>query len=368
MKLSLHKLSPSERRLALITGVCAVAAIVLLGYRIASDRLALMDATIDSLQRQLAAYEELVAQAEPVNRAFDAMASQHSSQWTQEEIHDRLRREITRLSLRNVPIPGSPIPAASNPGDVLVSIPQMPLGSLVDHADGYRSYQINFKTEPAPIQNITLFTERLQRSDQALRIDSLEIVRQPLAAVATANMRVTRTIIDDVAGPGPEDVDAAAAPPIARSTGTLIVNSGFEEWDATAGAFPGWTAEQCQVAQDGAHATEGGACARLQASAAPASFYQTVQATAGQTYELSLDATAWGAARIEVFDESTGRPFGGGETVTADGTPRRYRFRFLVSGNGGETVTLRTPNVVLLEAGSIVTLDNVSLAEVQAES
>jgi hypothetical protein len=181
-------------------------------------------------------------------------------------------------------------------------------------------------------------------------------------------MRVTRTIIDDVAGPGPEDVDAAAAPPIARSTGTLIVNSGFEEWDATAGAFPGWTAEQCQVAQDGAHATEGGACARLQASAAPASFYQTVQATAGQTYELSLDATAWGAARIEVFDESTGRPFGGGETVTADGTPRRYRVRFLVSGNGGETVTLRTPNVVLLEAGSIVTLDNVSLAEVQAES
>jgi len=107
---------------------------------------------------------------------------------------------------------------------------------------------------------------------------------------------------------------------------------------------------------------------RLQASAASANFHQTIQATAGQTYELSLDATAWGAARIEVFDESTGRPFGGGETVTADGAPRRYRFRFLVPGNGGETVTLRAPNVVLLEAGSAMSLDNVSLVEVQPES
>lgn len=359
-----HTLSASERRLLVLTGLCIGAALAMLGYRAATDRLALMDATIDSLQLQLASYEELVAQAGPVNRAFDAMASQHSSQWTQEEIHDRLRREITRLSLRNVPAPGSPMPAAANPNDVLVSIPQMPLGSLVDHEDGYRSYQINFKTEPAPIQNITLFIERLQRSDQALRIDTLEIVRQPLAAVATANMRVTRTIIDDVASPGTGEEPSEQPAPL--SSIVLMANAGFEEWDPASGSFPEWSAEQCQVSQHGAQATEGDVCARLQAVAAPAGFYQSLQMIAGTTYELALDAYAWGQARVEILNESTGLSFANPQRLTADGAPHRYTFRFQVPGNTGETVTLRVPHVVLEGADAVVLLDNVVLSEVEA--
>lgn len=360
-----QKLSASERRLAVLAGLCVLAAVAMLGFRLADDRLALMDATIDSLQLQLASYEELVAQAGSVNRAFDAMASQHSSQWTQEEIHDRLRREITRLSLRNVPPPGSPIPASANARDVLVSIPQMPLGSLVDHDDGYRSYQINFKTEPAPIQSIALFIERLQRSDQALRIDSLEIVRQPLAAVATANMRVTRTIIGDVAEPASGGVSPNVPAPV--SALVVLENGSFEEWDEASASFPEWTAEQCQVTQHGAQATEGTVCARLQAAATPGRFYQSMQAVAGQTYELSLDACAWGKACVEIINETTGQPFANQQPLLADGNPRRYRFQFVVPGNPGDAVNLRAPQVVLEGTDAVVLLDNVSITELRGE-
>ncbi len=359
---SFHKLTPSERRLAGLAVACLIAAIALAGYRVASDRLALMDATIGSMQQELLAYEGLIAQAEPVNQAFNAMASQHSSEWTQEEIHDRLRREITRLSLRQIPPPGSPIPAATNAGDQLVSIPQMPMGSLVDHEAGYRSYQINFKTDPASIQNIALFVERLQRSDQALRIDSLDIVRQPLANVATANMRVTRTVIDNVARAESAGADGASSQAPAAAA-AVLKNPGFEEWDATTNAFPSWTAVQCQVTQHGAQATEGVVCARIQGTDAGGSFYQPVEVTAGATYDLQFDAFAWGDARVEIVDDASGQPFNGAPPLKADGSPNRYHLRFTVPGEPGQAVTLRVPDIVLKGADAIVLLDNVSLTE-----
>ena len=359
---SFQKLSPSERRLALLAAICAVAAIALLAYRIAADRLALMDATIDSLQQELLAYEELVAQAGPVNVAFAAMASQHSSQWTQEEIHDRLRLEIARLSLRDVPPPGSPLPPVTNAGDVLVSIPQMPLGSLVDNEDGYRSYQINFKTEPASIQNITLFIERLQQSEQALRIDNLEIVRQPLANVATANIRVTRTIIDDVAGPGTAG-ENSSAPVEPAALVVSLSNPGFEERNDASGTLPAWTADQCSVTWSNARPTEGMVCAVVQGSANPGSFYQTIQATAGQTYDLTFDAYAWGRVRLEILDERTGVAFDGAQPLNADGSLNRYHIQFAVPGEPGQRVALRVPHLVLEGPDSRVELDNCKLSE-----
>jgi len=363
MMRSFHSLSRSERRLAAIAAACVVAAIALLAYRAASDRLALMDATIDRLQQDLLVYEELVAQSEQVNEAFAAMASQHSSQWTQEEIHDRLRREIARLSLRNVPPPGSPLPSVSNAGDVLVSIPQMPIGALLDREDGYRSYQINFKTEPASIQNITLFIERLQRSEQALRIDSLDIVRQPVANVATANMRVTRTVIDDVDGPATPD-ETAPAP---QASEVLLRNPGFEECDRATGIFASWTADQCQVKRNGAQATEGLQCAEIRGTALPGSVYQTIEVTAGQSYHLVFDAYAWGNARVEVVDDATGQPYPGAQTLDSDGAPNRYHVQFAVPGEPGSVHVLRVPHIVVEGPETMVILDNCKLSEAPAE-
>lgn len=358
-------MSRSERRLAALTGLCAVAAIALLVYRTASDRLALMDATIDSLQQDLLAYEELVIQADSVNEAFAAMASQHSSRWTQEEIHDRLRREIARLSLREIPPPGSPLPAVSSADAVLVSIPQMPIGSLVDHEDGYRSYQINFKTDPASVQNITLFIERLQRSEQALRIDSLEIVRQPMANVATATMRVTRTIIDDVAGPMAGG-DSVAAPTQPETAAVALSNPGFEVWDENTGTFAAWTAVHCQVTRSGSQPTEGKLSAEIQGSTGQGSFYQSVQVTAGRTYHLVFDARAWGNTRVEVVDEATGKPFQGAQSLNADGSLHQYHIQFTAPGVPGEAQRLRVPHVVLEGPGTKVLLDNVKLTEAPA--
>ncbi|MCC6698048.1 MAG: hypothetical protein IT365_20670 [Candidatus Hydrogenedentes bacterium] len=360
MKIVLHQLSPSEKRLAIIAGLCLGAAILYIGYIRAMDRLEAMDATIDSLQQQLLTYSELVQQADSVNAAFDAMAQQHSSQWTQEEIHDSLRREIARLAMRNVPPPGSPAPASTDPAAMLVSIPQMPMGTLMDSEEGYRSYQINFKTEAAPIQNITTFLERLQRSDQALRVESLEIIRQPLAGVATANIRVTRTIIDD-------EVDVGQVASLHETAPALVplLNPSFEEWDAAAGCM-GWTAEACGVSEHSGQATEGHASMRAESTGPEGRVYQAARLAPGRTYELTVDAIALGPARVEVVDEASKQAYLGAQPLTIGDTPYRYCVRFTVAGEGTEPVSIRAPQLVIEDAGTVVLLDNVSLAEVQA--
>lgn len=361
MKAILHHLSASEKRLAIIAGLCLGAAILFIGYIRAMDRLDAMDATIDSLQQQLLTYSELVQQADSVNAAFDAMAQQHSSQWTQEEIHDSLRREIARLAMRDVPPPGSPTPASTNPSAMLVSIPQMPMGTLMDSEEGYRSYQISFKTEAAPVQNITTFLERLQRSDQALRVESLEIIRQPLASVATANIRVTRTIIDDEVDAG-DPAPPRETPPAAVS----VINPSFEEWDTAANQCPGWNVEECRVSQHSELVTEGHSALRAESTGPLGRVFQLVPLSPGHTYELTLDATATGPARVEVADDSSEQIYTGAQTLTADGATYRYCMRFTVAGEGTEPVSIRVPQLVIEGAGTAVLLDNVSLAEVSA--
>jgi hypothetical protein len=303
-----------------------------------------------------------VQQAESVNTAFEAMAQQHSSQWTQEEIHDRLRREIRRLAMRDVPPPGNPVPDSTAPGSLLVSIPQMPIGSLVDSGEGYRSYQINFKTEAAPIQDITLFLERLQRSDQALRVESLELVRQPLANVATANIRVTRTIIDDVVSGGTGEAEETPA------TALSLLNPGFEEWDSATGQFPGWKTEECSVSQHGAQVTEGQVCLRAQSTGTGGRVFQSTPLAAGRTYELAFDAIAMGPARVEVVDDASGKVYAGGQALTPNGAPYRYRLQFTAAGKPGAPVSIRAPQLVIEGAGSVVLMDNVSLTEAQSGS
>ncbi|MCC6490566.1 MAG: hypothetical protein IT364_23980 [Candidatus Hydrogenedentes bacterium] len=360
MRAVFHQLSASEKRLAIIAGLCLVVAILFIGYIRAMDRLDAMDATIDSLQQQLLAYTELVQQADSVNAAFEAMAQQHSSKWTQEEIHDSLRREIARLALRNIPPPGSPAPASTDPAAMLVNIPQMPMGTLMDSEEGYRSYQINVKTEAAPIQNITTFLERLQRSDQALRVESLEIIRQPLANVATANIRVTRTIIDD-------EVDAgqAASPPESGAASVRLLNPSVEEWEA-ADQCTGWTAEECIVSQHTEQVTEGHSSMRAESTGPEGRVYQAVALIPGRTYELTVDAIAMGSARLEIADDAGNHPYVGTQPLTQGDTPYRYRVRFTVEDQGTESVSIRAPQLVIEGTGSVVLLDNVSLAEVPA--
>lgn len=354
----LEKLTPSERRLAaLAAAVALIAAVVLVVLR-ALDRIDTLDATIDGLEQNLLALTEQAAMAEPIEYAYRSMADQHSSQWTQEEIHDRLRIEITRLSLRDVPPEGQPLPATAGGSGSLVDIRSMPMGALAS-GPGYRSYQINFKTEPAPIQNVATFLQRLQQSPQALRVDSLEIVRQALSDTVTASFRVTRTVIGDAATLEPQ----GGQPTAEIESGNIARNPSFEVWDGTASTPPEWVIEDLRAAKQTDDATEGAVCLRVESTAQAGAVYQEQQLKAGSSYELSFDARAWGAARAMIGGSPDGAAFDAGQPLIADGAPYRYRLRFQVPGAGGERVPIRAPSIVIEGAGGAVLIDNVVLTE-----
>ncbi|GMU92559.1 MAG: hypothetical protein AMXMBFR4_16170 [Candidatus Hydrogenedentota bacterium] len=354
----LEKMTPSERRLAALAAAVALTAVVVLVVLRALDRIDTLDATIDGLEQELLALTEQAAAAEPIEIAYRSMADQHSSQWTQEEIHDRLRIEITRLSLRDVPPEGQPLPATAGGAAALVDIRSMPMGALAS-GPGYRSYQISFKTEPAPIQNVATFLQRLQQSPQALRVDSLEIVRHALSDTVTASVRVTRTVIGDAATLEPPGARAIAE----IESGNIARNPGFEEWDGAASTPSEWVIEDLRAVKHTDGATEGAASLRVESTAQAGAVYQEQQLQSGSLYELSFDARAWGSARAMIGGSPDGPVFDTGQPLIADGAPYRYRLRFQVPGAGGERVPIRAPSIVIEGAGGAVLIDNVILTE-----
>ena len=61
-----RRLSPSERRLAVVAGVLLAAAVLVVGTLRAVDSLAAMDETIASLQQDLLYYKQQTVQADAV--------------------------------------------------------------------------------------------------------------------------------------------------------------------------------------------------------------------------------------------------------------------------------------------------------------
>ena len=363
-----RKLSASERRLAVITVVVlVVAVVVVLGIR-GMRAINALDERIASFQHDLVYCTQQTVQADSVNKAFEAIASQHSSKWTQEEIHDRLRREITRLSLRKLLPPGSEA-APSGAGSMLVDIRSMPAGSLEDSGEGYRSYTISFRTEPAPATDVATFLERLQRSDQVLRIDTIDMTRQPASNLVTASIKVTRTVI----GEGPkENASASANSPTSSSpssfadqpSSNLSRNGNFEKWDAQANRFPEWAARGCRVSVSKSP-IDGAACQRAEAVAANANIYQGLDLQAGKSYDLTADISAKGHGQLQVVDGKTEAPFPSAVPLVPDGAIYRYHVRFTIPSAPTGPVPIRVPYIVLEEKGAVVQLGNVILREAE---
>ncbi|MBX7256366.1 MAG: hypothetical protein K1Y02_08380 [Candidatus Hydrogenedentes bacterium] len=356
----IRKLSPSERRLAVLAAVLLAGAVLVVGTIRAIDSIAAMDETIADLQQDLLYYKQQTVQAEAVDKAYQAIATQHSSQWTQEEIHDRLWREIRRLTQKNLPKPGEEAPPMQA-NNLLVDIRNMEKGTLDNSGEGYRKYTVAFRTEDAPIQNLAQFLERLQQSDQALRVDSLEISRQPATTAVGAKFTVTRTIIGD-ATTSPPVVEAPA--PVSKVN--LVRNPSFENWDSQTSMPTDWTADGCTMIQSQQYMTEGQSSVRVTAEKDGASLYQIQNLVAGNTYELSLDLQAQAPATITVANND-GAPLGKGETAKADSGVYTYRFFITVPGEPGATVPIRAPFIVLEAKTSVVTVDNVSLMQTEGK-
>ena len=356
-------LSPSERKLSIaVVLLVAVSFVLIVAFR-CLDVLDTMDATIESQEEALLQFTQQAALVEPVERAFESMAAQHSSQWTQEEIHDRLRVEITRLSLRQVPAENAPLPAAANRGETLVEIRAMPVGALEDSGEGYRSYQISFRTEPTSIQNIALFLQRLQQSPQALRVDSLELTRQPASTDVSASFRVTRTVIGDAASPQP--VVASREETTPKENKNFVRNPGFEQWDGEKSLAPEWTAAGASLTSVNKDVTEGAAALKVSATGPDAHFYQVQHLQAGKTYDLQFDAIASGDILLEVVPDTGGAALEGASTLEQGQTPHRYHFVFTAPGAAGSPIALRVPSLALKNQGASVQIDNVVLKEAE---
>lgn len=336
-----EKLSARERLLAAaVLGLMALGLAMILTSR-AFARVSQLNATIDRLENTLIQQRQLEARGVSIDAAYVEVAAEHSSEWTESEIHNRLRQEIRRLAMEDPDAPAG----VSKP---LVDIPTLRQGTLNEN-DGYREYQLTIRITPTDIYSIVIFLVRLQQSPQCLRVDGLELRRSPSTILVDATIHVTRTIVEGVTS---EAMAVRLAPP------SLIAwNGSFVEE---------WTAEGCAVASAdsiGELFADGGACLKARSTAIAATVYMTAELDAATTYELLLDVTAMGNASLGVIADADGEAYDGGLDFPADGKTYRHRVTFTVPGAPETQAKLRVPHIAFKEQGAEVYVDNVILRE-----
>lgn len=188
----LERLNPRERRLlAATSSIILIGALLLLGRTAIAtvldldDRIADRELEIENLAQQN-------AQADAVNAAYARVVTEHSSELTMAEIHDALRREIFRLTQVEFPA------TVDKPARTLqlVRIPTLQEGTLTEGV-GHREYQIRFQIPGANLDFLLAFLERIEESEQLLRIDNVEIGRPPQATSVSAVMQITRVVLDN---------------------------------------------------------------------------------------------------------------------------------------------------------------------------
>lgn len=345
--------SPRERTLAILTGcILVVGASFGVAYR-AMGALADLESRIGQLEQELTNLTDQDAQSEIVDAAFQEVASEHSSEWTEHEIHDRLRKEIYRLALRNPPEPGSEgLKRPLRKQDYMIQIPRLREGILNEEGDGYREYQIRIRIPGTGIDNILKFVERLQLSRQLLRIDALDLGRTPQGTAVSATLEVTRTVVDHV----PQELKAA-------SHRNLAQNPSFEDWSTEEGRFPDWESEGCALEQNSERATHGSWALGATSKGGDGRIFQALELDAGESYRLIMDVATQAPILLSVRDVAEGSSYGEGQQATGDGKMYRYEFRFLVLGNPGEQREIMAPYIELPKSGDAVFIDNVKLTK-----
>ncbi|HDP34967.1 MAG TPA: hypothetical protein ENN29_07645, partial [Candidatus Hydrogenedentes bacterium] len=221
-----RNLSEREQRLAVLTVIAATLMIVFFTFRRAQDRIDDLDREIDILEEQLVSFTGHLGHRDFIEAQYAAIAAQHSSEWTEAEIHDRLRQEIYRLA-KNDPPPlderGIPIDVAARSGN-LVEI-SMGKGQMTEGGVGYREYRINLRIQPTYLNNIIEFLQRLHNSPQSLRIDALDLNRAPESDMVAASVDISRIVADGA--PMPQ-----GAATVASSSGVGRIPLRADSWEA----------------------------------------------------------------------------------------------------------------------------------------
>lgn len=341
-------LSERERRLAKITALALAVMIAVTVYQRAMARMDDLDRTILQLEENLLSYTSQIAHRELVESQYAQIAAQHSSEWTEAEIHDRLRQEIYRLASKTPPPldeNGIPVKDPNSEGNLVEGI-SLGKGNMAEGGKGYREYRINVRVPPCPLPNLIEFMERLQRSPQSLRIDGAELNRAPGGEQVAASVDITRIVAD-----GATTMPKAEAELAASGLGRITLQA--EAWVSEGAAV-------MDAPGEGAHGA-----VEIRAEAESAEVFLLRMLPGGTVYELIIDmAAAQGEVTLAVGLESGAAPFDGAGEVTADGSLYRFQIQFTVPGEPGQSVRVKCPILQMRGPDAVVHVANVLIRKV----
>ncbi|HOZ46878.1 MAG TPA: hypothetical protein PLO37_00520 [Candidatus Hydrogenedentes bacterium] len=344
-----NRLSTRERNLAVLVATLLVAGVALLLVRHAQENLDLLDTAIDQRTQTLINYTNQMARSQSVDQAYARVAAQHSSAWTEAEIHDRLRQEIYRIAMKDPPAEGEPV--SSRDEDLLVTIPTLRQGTLQKGGDGYREYQLSIQIPTTDIESMITFLERLQASTHSLRIDGLQLFRSPTTTPVSAVINITRTVVDRAPDALLDAGPAGAAP--SAVGGQYVFGKATEDWHA----------EGCTVTLSETHATAGPDCIQAVATQANAVVFLSEALDTGQKYVLCVDLTATGPAELRIMQDGTVAPQGAVK-IEGDGVTRQYRIDFAVPPMREFQATVCLPYILIEQASSEVFIDSIVIRKV----
>lgn len=325
-----RKLSSRERRLAGLVLVLAVLLVALIALRRARDRIEELDSAIMLLEDAIVENAHQIARREAVEAEYREVAAQHSSAWSAAEILDRLRNEIFRLA-HNVPSPLNEEGVADrveNDSGLLVNLPELGEGSLEENEEGFREYHIGVRVSNVPLHAMISYLERLQASPQSLRVDGLNMKRNFLDDRVTADIEITRIIVDRTDPP----------------------------WTYVAQQPEQWVSKGCRISAAADPALGGKAAVQLLAGGPRGACYFPVELEGG-VYELQFEASAKGTTVLRIYDEEAGKNLEGEATLNDDGAPYTYRIQFALPEQGGRAkvrmphLTLENPDCEVLISG-----------------
>lgn len=327
--------STREKRLILgVVVVCVLFAMNVI-YRSTMGYINELENTMERLQQDLINYTHQLTLKQSVETEYAQVARQHSSKWTEAEIHDRLRQELYRLAQKYPPElneEGIPIKTITSTG-ALVEIPSLQQGILRTTGKNYREYTLNVKLPPTDFTSMIMFLQRLQSSPQSLRIDNIDLRRHPLEEKVSADMDITRII---TAGMTSEGI-----------TSSTVTNLSFDpvDWNCTGGTL---TAQKDPQKSDFLVAE---------------STHQTMEVSfvrsfhPGEKWILEIDLSTRAEAYL-MLSSPDNVVFEGKETLKNDGKIYRYRLSMALPESKQERLRIRIPHIIVQGNGSKVFIYN----------
>lgn len=301
-----------------------------------------LENTIDRLQQDLINYTHQLTLKQSVETEYAQVARQHSSKWTEAEIHDRLRQELYRLAQKYPPElneEGIPIKTLTSTG-ALVEIPSLQQGILRTTDKNYREYTLNVKLPPTDFSSMIMFLQRLQSSPQSLRIDNIDLRRHPLEEKVSADMDITRII--------------TAGMPLEGLQSSTVINVSLDpvDWNCTGGVL--------SVQKDPQKA-ENYIVAESSSDTMNLSFVRSFRP--GEKWILEIDLSTKAEAYL-ILSSPDNIIFDGKESLKNDGVIYRYRVSMALPDSKQERLRVRIPHIVVRGSGSKIYIYNGKLMKV----